>query len=200
MKFSRRATGNPSKMGILSAAFHPPTRAHLGLASAALRLVDEVVFVLPLRFPHKEYELVGLEDRLKMLLAATADQPQFSVAVTDGGLFIDIARECRQAYGPGIELWFLCGRDAAERIVNWDYGEPGVFRQQLEEYGLLVADRQGGYDPPAAMRDRIRRLPVEENFDDVSATKVRENVRTGQEWAHLVPSSITEQVKRLYEG
>jgi nicotinate-nucleotide adenylyltransferase len=170
------------------------------LANAALRLVDEVVFVLPLRFPHKEYELVGLEDRLEMLLAATADEPQFSVAVTDGGLFIDIARECRQAYGPEVEHWFLCGRDAAERIVNWDYGEPDAFLQQLKEYGLLVADRQGGYDPPAAMRDRIRRLPMEEDFDDVSATKVREYVRTGQGWAHLVPSSITEQVKRLYEG
>lgn len=200
MKFSRRATGNPAKLGILSAAFHPPTRAHLGLANAALRLVDEVVFVLPLRFPHKEYELVGLEDRLKMLLAATADEPQFSVAVTDGGLFIEIARECRQAYGPEVERWFLCGRDAAERIVNWDYGEPGAFRQQLQEYGLLVADRQGSYSAPASLRDRIRRLPLEVNFDDISATKVRENVRTGQEWAHLVPSSITEQVKQLYEG
>ncbi len=198
MEFSRRAAGNPPQLGILSAAFHPPTRAHLGLANAALRLVDEVVFVLPRRFPHKEYEIVALEDRLEMLLAATREEPRFSVAVTDGGLFIEIARECREAYGQETGLWFLCGRDAAERIVNWDYGEPGAFERQLDEYGLLVAGRQGVYEPPAAMRHRIRHLPVGENFDHISATEVRESIRLGRGWAHLVPESLVERVKRLY--
>jgi len=200
MEFFRRAPGRPTKLGILSASFHPPTRAHLGLASSALGLVDEVVFVLPKRFPHKEYESVSLRQRLEMVLTAAAGNQRFSVAVTGGGLFIDIARECRQEYGREAELWFLCGRDAAERIVNWDYGVPGAFQKQLEEYGLLVAERGGPYDPPAALSGRIRPLPLDGDYKRVSATTVRESIEQGKDWTHLVPEPIVGQVRSLYGG
>ncbi len=198
MEFFRRAAGRPSRLGVLAGAFHPPTRAHLALARAALGLVDEVVFVLPRRFPHKRYEGVGLEDRLRLVLAATDGEPRFSVAVSEGGLFIEIARECREAYGPEVEIWFLCGRDAAERIVNWDYGEPGAFARQLEIYGLVVAPRGGYYEPPPEYRDRIRPLPLEGGYDEVSSTAVREAIRSGRPWEHLVPEAIVAGVRRLY--
>ncbi len=198
MEFFRRAEGSPSKLGVLAGAFHPPTQAHLALARAALDNVDEVVFVLPRRFPHKRYEKVGLEDRLRLVLAATAGEPRFSVAVSEGGLFIEIARECKQAYGPGVDVWFLCGRDAAERIVNWDYGEPGAFARQLETYGLLVAPRGGPYEPPVEYRNRIHPLTVPGGYDEVSSTAVREAIRAGRPWEHLVPETIVPEVRRLY--
>ena len=59
-----------------------------------------------------------------MLHAALADEPAFSIAAADGGLFVEIAAECRVAYGEDAQLTFLCGRDAADRILNWDYGDP----------------------------------------------------------------------------
>ena len=152
MEFFRRAPGAPSRLGILPGAFNPPTLAHLALARAALGRLDEVVFVLPRVFPHKDFDGPGFDLRIQMLLAATANQPRFSVASTQGGLFLEIARECRALYGPRPELWFVCGSDAAERIVNWDYGQPGAFQRQLEEFGLLVASRLGGYQPPASMQ------------------------------------------------
>jgi phosphopantetheine adenylyltransferase len=99
-------------LGIFPGAFHPPTRAHLGIAKAALAFVDEVVFVMPRAFPHKEYEAVGIQQRLDLLAAAAGDEPRFSVAVTERGLFADIARECRAAYGPGPNCGFFAGRDA----------------------------------------------------------------------------------------
>ncbi len=198
MEFYWKSEGNPSKLGIFSGTFHPPTRAHLGLARAALEAVDEVLFVLPHRFPHKEYEEVDFEDRLRMLLAATAGEPRFSVAASKGGLFIEIARECREAYGPGPELWFLCGRDAAERIINWDYGEPGAFEKMLQEFGLLVADRDGHYEPPAKWRDRIRPLKTPEDYSGISASSVRENIARGKRWEHLVPGTIVGLVRETY--
>jgi nicotinic acid mononucleotide adenylyltransferase len=200
MEFLRRSGGPVTRLGILSAAFHPPTRAHLALARSALDFVSEVVFVMPRRFPHKEYEDVGLDDRLDMVLAATADEPRFSVGVTDGGLFIDIARECREACGAETDLWFLCGRDAAERIVSWDYGAPGAFAEQLEEFGLLVADRNGPYEPPPQFAERIRRLRLDGDYGDVSSTHVREQVRLGGQWEELVPPAIRDRVRELYSG
>ena len=55
MEFFRRAAGRPNRLGILPGTFNPVTVAHLALAHAALRHVDEVVFVLPRVFPHKNY-------------------------------------------------------------------------------------------------------------------------------------------------
>lgn len=198
MEFFRRATGAPRRLGVFPGTFNPPTRAHVALARAALARVDEVVFVLPRAFPHKIYEGASFEDRVGMLEAAFAADPQFSIAASRGGLFIEIARECREAYGPAVELFFLCGRDAAERIVGWDYGEPCEIRRQLEEYRLLVAPRQGGYEPPADLQAGVCLLEIDGGYDDVSATLVRERIQSGGEWESLVPAQIVEIVRRLY--
>src|SRR4051794_31945900 len=127
IEFFRRAAGASRRLGILPGTFNPPTRAHMALAGAALAQVDEVLFVLPREFPHKVYEGASFAERIEMLQLAAADEPHFSIASTGGGLFIEIARECRDAYSDAA-LCFLCGRDAAERIVNWDYGDPQAFR------------------------------------------------------------------------
>jgi nicotinate-nucleotide adenylyltransferase len=189
-----------SRLGILAGSFHPITRAHLALARAALRDLDEVLLVMPREFPHKAYEGVGLQDRIEMVRLAAAGHEGLSVALTDGGLFIDIARECREHYGYECEMWFLCGRDAAERIVNWDYGAEGRFAEQLNEFGLLVAERQGRYEAPQEYCGRIRPLALDGDWNEVSATEIRERIKAGRAWEHLVPEAIVAQVGRLYGG
>src|SRR5262245_35832156 len=111
MQFLHRAAGNPQRLGILSGSFNPVTVAHLALAGAAREHCDEIVFVLPRVFPHKDFSGATLEERLAMLHAAAGNDS--SVAVTEGGLFTEIARECRASYGNAVQLWFICGRDAA---------------------------------------------------------------------------------------
>jgi nicotinate (nicotinamide) nucleotide adenylyltransferase len=198
MEIFRRAPGCPRTLGVLSGTFNPPTRAHTALARAALGTVDEVLFVLPRAFPHKSHRSPGFDQRLEMLLAAAAADPRFSVGSCPGGLFIDIARECRLAYGDGTRLLFLCGRDAAERIVNWDYGAPGRFLEMLEEFELLVAARGGVYTPPDAMRERIHDLAMESGWDGVSATEVRRLIARGEAWQHLVPEAVVSLARRVY--
>lgn len=195
----RRAEGSPSRLGILPGAFNPPTRAHLELAQAALGEVDEVVFVLPRIFPHKQYEGASFEQRVEMLCAAAAG-PRFSVAVSEGGLFIEIARECRAAYGEGVELWFITGADAAERIVNWDYRDACGIDEQLREYGLLVAPRTTVWEPPERLRARVRALNMPGEWRGVSATEVRERIRGCEPWEHLVPEAIRPMAREIYAG
>jgi nicotinate-nucleotide adenylyltransferase len=198
MTFFRRAPGTPGRLGILAGTFNPPTRAHLALARAALERVDEVLFVLPRVFPHKSYEGAGFEQRLRLLEAALEEEPRCSIAASDGGLFIEIARECRAAYPPGVELYFLCGRDAAERIVNWDYGRPGAIEEQLAEYQLLVAPRQGVWTPPARLRHRIHPLPLDPGYQEVSATELRRRIREGEPWEDLAPERIRGLIAAVY--
>jgi len=93
--------------------------------------LDEVVLVLPRVFPHKNYAGASFAQRADMLHALVDRRPRLAAATTEGGLFIDIAEECRAAYGPNVQLAFVCGRDAAERIVGWDYGKPNAINKML---------------------------------------------------------------------
>lgn len=198
MNFYRKANGAPARLGILPGSFNPVTVAHLGLARAALGLVDEVVFVLPRAFPHKPYVGASFTQRVKMLHTALEGEPAFSIAATGPGLFIQIAQACRAMYGNLTRQTFLCGRDAAERIVGWEYDDPSTLVRMFQQFDLLVGDRSGEYQPPPELAAAIRRLPLPTHFDPVSATDVRERISRGERWEHLVPESLHEQVREIY--
>ncbi len=182
-------------VGILAGTFNPPTRAHLALARSALAVVERVLFALPRAFPHKDFTGASFEDRLEMLRLAVAGEPRFSILTPETGLFIDIARA---AAAPGARLLFVCGRDAAERVLGWDYGRPGAIREQLEEFELLVADRAGVYRPPPDLAGRIHRLALGEDLGAISATDVRRRIAGGQPWEHLVPEAIVGRARSIY--
>jgi cytidyltransferase-like protein len=178
------------KLGVLAGAFNPVTRAHLALADAARGHVDEVIFVVPRVYPHKEFHGAGLEDRVEMLRLVGG-----RVETTAGGLFIDIARELRR---PDTEISFICGRDAAERIIHWDYGEAGAIDKMLEEFSLLIAERGGVYEAPAHLKHRVRHLELGEDLSHVSSTEVRRRIAAGEAWEHLVPGAIVDRVRGIY--
>jgi nicotinate-nucleotide adenylyltransferase len=187
----------PNKVGILAGSFNPPTVAHLELAKAASAYVDLVVFVVPRVFPHKEYSGATLEQRVEMLEASGLAIPH-SIASTSQGLFIDIAREFREQFPTQARLSVICGRDAAERILNWDYGRAGVVEEMLSEFELLVAPRGGHFSAPAEYRHRIHALHVESGYEEVSSTEVRERIARGEPWEQLVPEKIRERVREIY--
>ena len=189
MEWFRREA--PSRVAaVLPGAFNPPTRAHLALARAALDHAGEVVFVLPRAFPHKNYEGPSFDERLAMLRTATANEPRFALAACEGGLFLEIARELRSS-DPALErILFLCGRDAAERIVAWDYGSLPPIEEQLREYELLVAPRQGEYLPPEPLRASVTALRLPEPLDEISSSEVRARIREGRDWRPLVPPEL----------
>lgn len=197
MEFHVRSSASPRRLGILAGSFNPPTLAHMELARAARPYVDEVLCVLPRAFPHKDYFGATLDQRLDMLAHSDLSEP-YSIATTGAGLFIDIAQECQAHYGPSTELYFLCGTDAAERILTWDYGTPGVVEQMLSAFQLLVAPRRKPLDASPEHRHRIRTLPVGDDFHNVSSTEVRERVKSGLSWEHLVPPDIVQTVRSIY--
>jgi nicotinate-nucleotide adenylyltransferase len=183
-----------NRLGILAGAFNPVTRAHLALVDAALSFVDEAVCVVPRHYPHKQLHGAGPDERIEMLHRAGG---RYQVEVSERGLFIDIARELRRTR-PHTDFYFICGRDAAERVVNWDYGEPGAVERLLQEFHLLVAARQGEFTAPDPLRHRVHTLPLAEPYDEVSSSDVRRRIAAGEPWEHLVPESIVEIVRRIY--
>jgi nicotinic acid mononucleotide adenylyltransferase len=158
--------------------------------------VDEVVCVVPRVYPHKDFEGAKLEQRVEMLRRASG---RYRVEMTEGGLFIEIAREML-VREPNSEIHFVCGRDAAERILNWDYGEAGFAERMLEEFGLLVAARQGEFAVPERFEGQVVPLRLEGDFDDVSSTEVRRRLLVREPWEHLVPEEIVDLVREVYRS
>jgi nicotinic acid mononucleotide adenylyltransferase len=159
---------------------------------------DEVVWTIPRSFPHKAYEGAAFKDRIAMLCQIASSEPGFSAAVSEGGLYLEMADEARAILGPDTEIALVCGRDAAERIATWDYGRAGVFDQMLRKYTLLVAARAGEYPVPARYKDRIVALPLSGQLGEISSTEIRRRIAQNEEWRHLVPDAVAETVARIY--
>lgn len=190
-------TTNIRRLAILPGSFHPVTNAHLELARAACAFADHVWFVLPRSFPHKAYDQVTLQDRLGLIRAAI-DDPRMAAVISEGGLFIEMVRECRRHF-PSIEqIYVVCGRDAAERIVSWEYDGLEPIEEQLLEYELLVAARNGEFRPPEHLAEHIQIMRLGKDYDQISATALREKIRQRGDWQHYTPAAIHDRVLELY--
>jgi nicotinic acid mononucleotide adenylyltransferase len=159
---------------------------------------DEVIWLLPRVFPHKKFEGAGFDTRRRMLETLARQHAGFSAAVSDGGLYAEMAAEARDYFGPQTEISLVLGRDAAERIAAWDYGAPGVFDDFIRRHRLLVADRSGEYEPAEHHRGRISKLPMEASWDEVSSSEVRRRIENGEDWRILVPPAIARIVQDVY--
>jgi nicotinate (nicotinamide) nucleotide adenylyltransferase len=178
--------------------WNPPTIAHLEIARAAREHADEVIWVLPRVFPHKGFDGAGFDERCRMIQVLTRQEPGFSAAVAGKGLYVEIAEEAAETLGPDTRIRFVLGRDAAERIAAWDYGQPGVFDRFVERHALLVAARDGEYEPAACHRKFISILPMKSFWNEVSSTEIRRRISQGENWSHLAPPGIESTIREIY--
>jgi nicotinate-nucleotide adenylyltransferase len=199
LEFLHRAAGNPARVVLFPGTWNPPTVAHVGIARMALCQADEMIWVLPRTFPHKDFEGAGFDARRRMLEILARQHEGFSVAISDGGLYAEIAAEAREYFDDHTDIALVLGRDAAERIASWDYGEPGVFDDFVRRHRLLVAARSGEYEPAGHHEGRISKLPMESSWDQVSSSEVRRRIALGEDWQALVPPAIAQMVEDLYQ-
>lgn len=185
------------RIGVLPSAFNPPTIAHLALAAAAAQhaQLDQVVYALPRRLPHKSFIGASLEQRTQMLRAVVKDDPSRATALTRGGLFIEIAREFKDVAENDAEIFLICGRDAAERIVSWDYGTGPSFGRQLDEFTLVVGDREGTFVAEAQHRTRTMPVALPLEMDSVSSETLRAQLKNNDDWQHLTDPGVARLIQ-----
>jgi len=201
---SRGLRGAGGRLGVIGGAFNPITHAHLVLARAAVEQarLDEVLFVLSTILPHKPIEGATIDQRLEMMRLAVAEVPFGSVGVCTRGLFLDIAAALREAYQGNVDVFFIVGRDAAERILTWPYPDPAAALQEMfSAFQLLVFRRRGEFTLPnlhllQPYADRIHTLRLGEDLDQVSSTAVREQAAVGRPLQDLVPEGVAAYIRR----
>jgi nicotinate-nucleotide adenylyltransferase len=207
----RARSGLPAsngRLGVLGGVYNPITRAHLILAQAAVEQVNlhEVIFVLSKIPPHKPLFGASIAQRLEMMRIGITDIPYISVGLCTHGLFLEICETLQQHYPQNPELFFITGRDVAERILSWPYPDPEqAIEQMFETFQLLVFPRQGKLVLPENQlihnyTHRIHALGLPENLDHISSSRVRQLISAGESIENLVPAEVASYLKnrKLY--
>ena len=216
-RWVHRAGPGAQRIGILSASFNPPTRAHVALLEAAREAFHLEEHVLLLALTHVEKPLTGFgwRERLEMLRAIARGRPGWSVALCNRARFFEKARALREDVGEGPELFFLMGGDTLVRLFDPRYYPDIPMESALEQFfriaRLLVAPRPP-WDRPsleaflkdpsrAAYRTRIDFLTLDPAFATLSSSEVRQRLARGEPVDALVPPEVlpwlTERGGRL---
>ncbi|MGW5670778.1 nicotinate-nucleotide adenylyltransferase [Micromonospora sp. NPDC003776] len=191
------------RVGIMGGTFDPIHHGHLVAASeVADRFgLDEVVFV-PTGQPWQKADepVSSAEDRYLMTVIATASNPRFQVSRVDidrGGptYTVDTLRDLHAEYGPKVQLFFITGADALERILSW---------KDLDE-ALALAHFIGVTRPGFELSDK--HLPadtvslVQVPAMAISSTDCRARVARGEPVWYLVPDGVVQYIakRRLYQ-
>jgi nicotinate-nucleotide adenylyltransferase len=198
-----------ARLGVLGGAYNPITRAHLLLARCSKEQfkLHEIIFVLPNILPNKPVVDTSIEQRLEMMRLGTTDVRYVSLGLCTHGLFLDICAALQKVYSQSPEIFFITGRDAAERILNWPYPDPAeALARMFAGFQLLVFEREGQLklreNPLIEQHStRIHTLRLSEHIDHISSTKVRQRILAGQSINNLVPEGVAAFIKthRLYK-
>ena len=198
------------RLGVLGGGYDPITRAHLLLAQSAVEQFDlhEVIFVLSKTPPHKSLFGASIKQRLEMMRIGITGVPYLSVGFCTHGLFLEICTALQPVYPHNPELFFITGRDAADRLFSWPYANPAeAMEQMFDTIQLLVFPRHGKLtlpedSPLQDYRSRVHSLKLPENLDHISSTRVRQRILAGEAIDGLVQADVAAfiQKHKLYEG
>jgi nicotinic acid mononucleotide adenylyltransferase len=135
-----------------------------------------------------------------MMRLGTTDVPYISLGLCTHGLFLDICAALQKVYIQSPEIFFITGRDAAERILNWTYPDPAeALAHMFASFQLLVFEREGQLklrENPLIKQysTRIHTLRLSENIDHISSTEVRQRILAGQSIEGLVPTEVADHI------
>jgi nicotinate-nucleotide adenylyltransferase len=191
-----------NRLGVLGGAYNPITLAHLAIADTVVEDFDlhEMLFLLPQVPPHKPIFGAALDQRLTMMQLAVDDRLYATVGLSTHGLFIDIYQALLEVYSHQSTVFFLTGRDAAERILTWDYADTAtVLRQMFTSFQLIVCDRDGAFHLPHdprlyPYRHRIHRCKLPADYGRISSTIVRQRCQQRLPVDQLVPTAVARYI------
>lgn len=180
------------RLGVFGGTFDPPHVGHLIVAQEVWEALglERLLFVPAAIPPHKAgIEVTPGEIRLRMLRAATADDPRFEVSELElqrPGLSytVDTLRELRRLHA-GAELFFIMGADQLAAFASWRAPEEVARLARLVVIGRRGLEAQ---DVTPGIAVEYRALPV--TRVDVSAREIRERVRQGRSIRYMVPDAV----------
>jgi nicotinate-nucleotide adenylyltransferase len=184
----------------MGGTFDPVHHGHLVAASevASRFLLDEVVFV-PTGQPWQkaDYDVSPAEDRYLMTVIATASDPRLHVSRVDidrpGPTYtVDTLRDLRALYGPKVDLFFITGADALDKILSWKEAK------SIFDLAHLVGVTRPGFVLSDAHLPADTVTLVQVPAMAISSTDCRRRVAEGQPVRYLVPDGVAQYIAKRH--
>jgi len=183
------------RIGILGGTFNPVHNGHLHLAGCAVRKMrlDKVIFVPAHIPPHKRMSGgATAQDRLKMLLLATAGKKKFEVSRYElekrgTSYSIRTALHLEKKYGKKTKFFFLIGADSVPGLSKWK--KIGALRKIVRFAAAPRADYRVGPEGAGTIKLNIPKK-------NISSTIIRQFIKRKKRIGRFVPAGIEKYIKR----
>ena len=204
----------PDPLGLLGGSFDPVHKGHVELAVrlAAAAGIGEVRFVIAARPPHRSALAAPALLRRRMLEAAIAGLPRFSVEDCElepgGPRYTADTLALLRRRNPGRPLCWMMGRDSFATLPQWRR-----WRTLFDLAHFVVGARTGHSGRlPEALGEEIQARSVTETSElrtapagrilfcsepvaKISASRVREAARAGQLQGDLIPAPVARIIR-----
>ncbi|MEM6561878.1 MAG: nicotinate (nicotinamide) nucleotide adenylyltransferase [Planctomycetota bacterium] len=198
-----RRQGNPRRLHF-GGTFNPIHLGHLICARAAAEALgfDKVVLIPSGRPPHRnDPDLALAEHRLAMCQSAVAQDRMFEVS--DVELRRDGPSYTHATAGVlgeqlGLPIDWLIGADQLPTLPSWK--DAATLPQRVRFHVMRRPEHAIDWSAIPAPWDEIRDRAVQTPRVEISATVVRERLRTGLSIRYLVPHTVNDYIRehRLY--
>jgi len=198
------------KLGIFSASFNPLTNAHLKMIEESEKNygLNEILLLLAKANVDKGIFGASLEERLLMLKHFARGRPNFSVAVSSHGKYVEKVKALAPLYPPDTEIIFIIGYDTLVRVFDAKYytdleAELGELfsscrfivanrgENDADEIAKLLAE-----DSNKLYADKIDAIELPSFYANFSSTDIRGRIRRGQSVCNMVPGNILNFIRK----
>jgi nicotinate-nucleotide adenylyltransferase len=189
-----------TKVGIFGGTFDPIHLGHLITAQSVkeIRDLEKIIFIPAYISPHKtDAKPSSPDDRLNMIKLAVENIPFFDysdIEIKKGGISytVDTLRELKQVYD---KIEFIIGYDNIFTFHNWK--EPDEIFKLAK---IIVLKRRSSHPPEFEDKYYHQAIFVETRGIEISATDIRERVKTGLPINFLVPPDVMKYIykQKLY--
>ena len=188
------------KIGLFFGSFNPVHNGHLMIANYICETTDlkKVWLVVSPQNPFKDKEsLLNEYDRIHLINLAIENNKNLKASDIEFKLpqpsyTIDTLTHIKEKY-PQHEYSLIMGSDNLASIHKWKH-----YQQIIDNHELYVYKRRGFETSAYADNMRIHRLNFP--FIDISATFIRQNIKSGISMEYFLPEQVWEYIKenRLY--
>jgi len=183
------------KIGLFFGSFNPVHVGHLIMANHILNqnLVERVWFIVSPQNPLKEKStLLRDYDRLFLVKVATEDDLRIKASDIEFHLpqpsyTINTLTYLKEKY-KNDDFVIIMGSDSFQNLDRWKN-----YENLVANYDLIIY-RRSGFEVVNNLNAKIK--VIDAPFLDISATEIRELVKSGKSIRYMVPEKVRDEIER----